>query len=538
MTTTTIRQPAGGLYGWLAAADHKRIALMSMAAGLVFFVVSGANALLVRLELARPGEQVLSHDTYNEAFTMHGAGMVYLFVTPVALALGVYMVPLQVGASQIMWPRLVLFGFWLYVIGGVIMQAAWLTEDGPGKAGWTAYVPLSDAINTPGTGMDMFLFGVVFATTGGLLFAAATLATILRLRAPGMTMLRLPVFCWTMLVTCLMVVMTFPVLIAAMVMLLADRHGAGIFDSASGPISFQNLFWFYGHPVVYVWFFPFLGVVAEVVAVFSGRRLWGYRTLTFALLAFTALSMSVWAHHMFTTGQSANKYFALTSTLLLVPAGIEYLGIGATMWRGSIRLTTPMLFALAFAIQFLIGGLTGIMLGSPALDYQLHDSYFVVAHFHYTAFGGALFGAFAAAYYWFPKMTGLVLRDGLGKIHFWLMVLGFNLTFFPQFIAGWAGMPRRVADYPATGLLEGANLASTIGGFVLTVAVLIFIANVILSLMDRVPTTADPWGGFTLEWATSSPPPVENFHGPLPPITSETPVLDRRIGPPVAEGGR
>ena len=282
-----------------------------------------------------------------------------------------------------------------------------------------------------------------------------------------------------------------------------------------------------------MWFFPFLGVVAEVVAVFSGRRLWGYRTLTFALLAFTALSMSVWAHHMFTTGQSANKYFALTSTLLLVPAGIEYLGLGATMWRGSIRLTTPMLFALAFAIQFLIGGLTGIMLGAPALDYQLHDSYFVVAHFHYTAFGGALFGAFAAAYYWFPKMTGLVLRDGLGKLHFWLMVLGFNLTFFPQFLAGWAGMPRRVADYPATGLLEGANMASTIGGFVLTVAVLIFIANVILSLMDRVPGRRPTRGAASRSSGRRrSPPPPLNFHGPLPPITSETPVLDRRIGPP------
>jgi cytochrome c oxidase subunit I len=535
VTTATVGQPAGGLYGWLAAADHKRIALMSMAAGLVFFVVSGANALLVRLELARPGEQVLSRDTFNEAFTMHGAGMVYLFVTPVALAVGVYMVPLQVGAAQIMWPRLVLFGFWLYVIGGVIMQAAWLTADGPGKAGWTAYIPLSDAVNTPGTGMDMFLLGVILATAGGLLFAGPTLATILRLRAPGMTMLRMPVFCWTMLVTCLMVVMTFPVLIAAMVMLLADRHGAGIFDGSSGPISFQNLFWFYGHPVVYVWFFPFLGVIAEVVAVFSGRRLWGYRTLTFALLAFTALSMSVWAHHMFTTGQSNNEYFALTSTLLLVPAGIEYLGIGATMWRGSIRLTTPMLFALAFAIQFLIGGLTGIMLGSPALDYQLHDSYFVVAHFHYTAFGGALFGAFAAAYYWFPKMTGLVLRDGLGKLHFWLMVIGFNLTFFPMFISGWDGMPRRVADYPGTNVLETANLLSTIGGFVLTVAIIIFIVNVVLSLRDRRPAEADPWGGFTLEWATSSPPPLENFRGPLPPVTSETPVLDRRIGPPAAE---
>ena len=532
MTTTTIPQPAGGLYGWLAATDHKRVALMTMAAGLLFFVVSGVNALLVRLELARPGDQVLSHDTYNEAFTMHGAGMVYLFVTPVALAIGVYMVPLQVGAAQILAPRLVLFGFWLFFLGGVIMQAAWLTSDGPGKAGWTAYIPLSDAVNTPGKGMDMFLLGVCAATAGALLFGISILGTILRLRAPGMTMLRIPVFCWTMLVTSLMVVMTFPVLITAMALLLADRHGAGIYDSSSGPIAFQNLFWFYGHPVVYVWFFPFLGVVAEVVAVFSGRRLWGYRTLTFALLAFTALSMSVWAHHMFTTGQSNNKYFALTSTLLLVPAGIEYLGIGATMWRGSIRLSTAMLFALAFAIQFLIGGLTGIMLGSPALDYQLHDSYFVVAHFHYTAFGGALFGAFAAAYYWFPKMTGYVLRDGLGKLHFWLMVVGFNLTFFPQFIAGWAGMPRRVSDYPATTLLETVNLLSTIGGFVLTVAVIIFLVNVVLSLRDRTVAEADPWGGFTLEWATSSPPPPDNFDQPLPRITSETPVLDRRIGPP------
>jgi cytochrome c oxidase subunit I len=534
VTTTALGQPAGGVYGWLAAADHKRIALMSMAAGLVFFVVSGANALLVRLELAQPGQQVLSRDTYNEAFTMHGAGMVYLFVTPVALAIGVYMVPLQVGAAQIMAPRLVLLGFWLYVIGGLIMQAAWLTDDGPGKAGWTAYVPLSDAVNTPGPGMDMFLLGVILATAGGLFFGFCTLGTILRLRAPGMTMLRLPVFSWTMLVTCLMVVMSFPVLIVAMALLLADRHGAGVFESADGPIAYQNLFWFYGHPVVYVWFFPFLGVVAEVIAVFSGRRLWGYRTLVFALLVFTALSMSVWAHHMFATGQSNNNYFAATSTLLLVPAGIEYLGLGATMWRGSIRLTTAMLFALAFAIQFLIGGLTGIMLGSPAINYQLHDSYFVVAHFHYTAFGGSLFGAFAAAYYWFPKMTGVVLRDGLGKIHFWLMVVGFNLTFFPQFIAGWAGMPRRVADYSRTNVLETTNLLSTIGGFILTVAIIVFITNIVLSLRDRRPAPADPWGGFTLEWATPSPPPPLNFHGPLPPIRSETPVLDQRIGPPVA----
>jgi cytochrome c oxidase subunit 1 len=535
VTTTTAPRPAGGLYGWLAAADHKRIGLMAMAAGLVFFVVSGANALLVRLELARPGEQILSRDTFNEAFTMHGAGMVYLFVTPVALALGVYMVPLQVGAAQIVAPRLTLCGFWIYVLGGVIMQASWLTADGPGKAGWTAYVPLSDAVNTPGTGMDLWILGVLCATSGGLIFGATTLATLLRRRAPGMTMLRMPVFCWTMLVTCLLVVMSFPILIVAEALLLAQRHGADIFGGDGGPIAYQNLFWFYGHPVVYVWFFPFLGVVAEVVAVFSGRRFWGYRTLTFALLAFAALSMSVWAHHMFTTGQSNNKYFALTSTLLLVPAGIEYLGVGATMWRGAIRLTTPMLFALAFAIQFLIGGLTGIMLGAPALDYQLHDSYFVVAHFHYTAFGGSLFGAFAAAYYWFPKLTGVMLRDRLGKLHFWLMVVGFNLTFFPMFISGWEGMPRRVADYPSTGVLEGTNMASTVGGFVLTVAILIFLANIAISLRQRVPAPSDPWGGYTLEWATTSPPPRLNFVGPLPRITSETPVLDQRIGPPVAE---
>jgi cytochrome c oxidase subunit 1 len=535
VTTTIAPRPAGGLYGWLAAADHKRIGLMAMAAGLVFFVVSGVNALLVRLELARPGEQFLSRDTFNEAFTMHGAGMVYLFVTPIALALGVYMVPLQLGAAQIIAPRLTLLGFWVYVLGGVIMQSSWLTADGPGKAGWTAYVPLADAVNTPGTGMDLWILGVLLATAGGLIFGATTLGTILRRRAPGMTMLRMPVFCWAMFVTCLMVVMTFPVLIVAESLLLAQRHGMDVFGGDGGPIAYQNLFWFYGHPVVYVWFFPFLGVVAEVVAVFSGRRFWGYRTLTFALLAFTALSMSVWAHHMFTTGQSNNKYFALTSTLLLVPAGIEYLGVGATMWRGSIRLTTPMLFALAFAIQFLIGGLTGIMLGAPALDYQLHDSYFVVAHFHYTAFGGALFGAFAAAYYWFPKMTGIMLRERLGKIHFALMVLGFNLTFFPMFISGWAGMPRRVADYPSIGVLEGANMASTVGGFVLTVAMLIFLWNLAVSVRERRVAPSDPWGGFTLEWATTSPPPRLNFVGALPRITSETPVLDQRIGPPVAE---
>jgi cytochrome c oxidase subunit I len=518
-----------GLLGWAAGTDHKRIALLTAGTALVFFLAGGVFALLIRLELAAPGMQILSEHEYNELFTAHGSDMVYLVVVPLALALGVYLVPLQVGAAEIAAPRLCLLGYWLYAFGGLSLFGTFLTARGAADAGWTAFYPLSDAINSPGTGMDFWIFGVILATAGMTLQGGCILATVLGQRAPGMTMLRLPVFSWSMLATCLMVLTAFPVLIVAMALLEADRVGASIFSSSGGPIAYQHLFWFYGHPVVYVMFFPFVGAAGEVIAVFARRRFFGYHALVLSLLTFSALSMTVWAHHMFATGQVQNEYFSLTSTLLLVPAGVEYFDLVGTMVGGSILLRTPMLFAVGFVLQFLIGGLSGIFVASPPLDYHVHDSFFIVAHFHYTLFAGSLFALFAAVYYWFPKVTGALLREGLGKLHFALLLVGSNLTFFPMFVLGYEGMPRRIADYRPEDGFQGLNIVSTVGAFTIAVGVAVFLANLVLSLRRREPAGDDPWGGHTLEWATSSPPPRFNFTS-LPPIRSYAPLLDLEEG--------
>ena len=520
------RRPVG-LLGRLTGTDHKQVALLTGATSLVFFLLSGVFALLMRTELAGPGMQVVSRDEYNQLFTMHGSGMIYLVMTPLALALGVYLVPLQVGAAEIAWPRLALLGAWLLLLGGLAMESGWLTQNGAGKATWIAIYPLSGSSSTPGPGMDLWIVGVILATLAAIAQAACVLATILRLRAPGVTMLRLPVFTWTSLVTVLMTLMSFPALIVAMALLLWQRRYGGIFDGPSGPGAYQHIFWFYGHPVVYVMFFPFVGAVAEVVAVFSGRRFFGYRPFVIALLTFAGLSMAVWGHHMFTTAQVPNEYYALTSTLLLIPAGVEYFDLLATMWRGTIRLATPMLFALGFVLQFLLGGLTGIFTASPTLDYHVHDSYFVVAHFHYTLFAGSLFGLLAGFHFWFPKVSGALLREGLGRLSFWLLVVGTNLTFLPMFWLGYDGMPRRVANYSSRDGWTGVNLLETVGSFTIAVGVLVVLVNLVVSLRRRVEAGDDPWGGHSLEWATSSPPPRWNFER-LPPVRSFAPLLDLR----------
>jgi cytochrome c oxidase subunit I len=523
----TVAGPRRGVVGWLASTDHKHTGAKMAVAAFCFFIASGVLALVMRSELAQPGMEVVSTDTYNQLFTMHGSGMIYLVLTPLALALGVYLVPLQIGAADIAAPRLTLFGLWTYVLGGLVMYGGFLTDQGPGRAGGFAYTPLSSGQATPGTGMDMWVIGVILSTLGCLIIAATILATVIGLRAPGMTMLRLPVFTWSMLATVLMVVIALPVLLVLMCLLLIDRHGGNIFDSGSADVTYQNLFWFYGHPVVYIMFFPFLGAVGDVVATFSRKRFFGYRPLIISLLAFAGGSMSVWAHHMFTTAQVTNQYFSLTSHLLMIPAGLEYLALIGTMVGGAIVFRTPMLFALGFMVLFLIGGLTGIMVASPPLDYQFNNSYFIVAHFHYTLFGGSLFGAFAAAYYWFPKVTGAMLREGLGRLHFALLFVGANLTFFPMFFLGGDGMPRRIANYPAAAGWTGLNELATAGALVIALSIAVFAANVVVSLRRRVPAGDDPWQAQTLEWWATSPPPRHNF-GSLPAIRSYAPLLDLR----------
>jgi cytochrome c oxidase subunit 1 len=515
-----------GLLGWIGTTDHKRIGLRLSVYAFVFFLVGGVLALFMRAELARPGLQVVSEHTYNELFTMHGSTMLYLVAVPLALALGVYFVPLQIGAADIAAPRLALLGETLILFSGFVTYSSLLTEEGGPQFGWTAFPPLSDASHSPGIGPDLWIVGVLLAGVGAIVLAISILVTILRLRAPGMTMLRLPVFTWTQLVTALLVLGSFPMVAIALALLFVDRHGWGVFSGPGGPVAYQHLFWFFGHPVVYVLFFPFLGIVGEVIAVFSSRRFFGYSAFVVALLVFTGLSMSVWAHHMFTTGQITNKYFSLTTTLLVVPAGIEYFDLIGTMWGGRLRLRTPMLFSIGFIVLFVIGGVTGVISASPPIDYHIHDSFFIVAHFHYTMFAGSMFGFFAGLYYWWPKMFGWLLDEPLGKVHFWLVFVGTNVTFFPMFIMGYEGMPRRVADYRDVSNLTSLNTLSTLGSALIALSTIVLLVNIAVSARRRLPAGNDPWGGQTLEWWTASPPPRHNFDS-LPEVRSYAPLYGR-----------
>ena len=523
---TPLRVP--GLLGAVTSTDHKRVGLNLGICSLAFFLLGGVFALLMRAQLAQPNEHFVSDDTYNALFTMHGSTMIYLFVTPMAIALALYLVPLQIGAVSVAAPRAALAGFWIWLCGGVIMQAGWFTATGPGRDGWSAYAPLSNGVNTPGVGQDLWVIAVILAAGGMLVMSACVVGSIARRRVTGMSLLRMPVFTWTALVSVLMVVGAFPVLIVTMALLYIDRHGGHIYTGFNGVIDYQDLFWFFGHPVVYVMFFPYLGAAAEAIAVSAHKRWFGYVAFVASMMMFAALSMSVWAHHMFVTGGVTNQYFAFTSTALVIPAGIEYFDMIATLIGGSIVLRTSMLFALTFFVQFLIGGLSGVFVASPVLDYQAYGSYFIVAHFHYTLFAGSIFGFFAGVYHWFPKLTGAMLRERLGKLQLVVMVIGTNLTFFPMFFLGQDGMPRRVSRYPTHPSWGTLNLIETIGAGIIALGVLTFLVNVWISLRVREPAGDDPWLGHTLEWATTSPPPAHNFSRPLPPIRSYAPLLDLR----------
>jgi cytochrome c oxidase subunit 1 len=520
------------------STDHKRIGLNLAAVSLFYFLLGGLFALLMRAQLANPDGTLLSPARYDELFTMHGSTMIFLFVTPMSLAMAIYLVPLQIGAPSISAPRATLAGFWLWVCGGLVMESGWFVNSGPGQDGWTSYTPLSSGTYTPGVGQDLWVLGVMLAALGTLLMACCVLATIARRRAPGMTVLRMPVFTWTALVSVLMVIGAFPIFVLAMVLLYIDRHGAHIFTGFAGAIDYEDLFWFFGHPVVYVMFFPYLGASAEAIAVGSHKRWFGYTAFVISMMAFSVLSMSVWGHHMFVTGGVTNPYFAFTSTLLLVPAGIEYFDLIGTLIGGRIVLRCSMLFGLAFFVQFLIGGLTGIFVASPVLDYNTYGSYFIVAHFHYTLFAGSVFGFFAGVYHWFPKVTGARLREGLGRVHLVLLIIGANMTFLPMFILGQDGMPRRVASYATHPGWATLNRIETAGSGVIALAVVTFLANVVVSLRHRVAAGDDPWMGHTLEWATTSPPPPFNFEAPLPAIRSYAPLLDLREEAEDAEDAR
>ncbi|NGN67331.1 cytochrome c oxidase subunit I [Streptomyces sp. A7024] len=517
------------LVDWLTTTDHKKIGHLYLATSFAFFLFAGILALIMRAELARPGLQLISNDEFNQAFTMHGTIMLLLFATPTFAGFANEIMPLQIGSPDVAFPRLNMLSYWLFLFGGLTVVGSYLVPGGPASFGWFAYAPLNSAVRSPGLGADMWIMGLALAGFGTILGAVNFLTTILGMRAPGMTMFRMPIFTWNTLFTSILVLMAFPVLAAALLALEADRRfGSVIFDAEyGGALLWQHLFWFFGHPEVYIIALPFFGIVSEIIPVFSRKPIFGYAMLVGATIAITGLSVVVWAHHMFVTGAVLLPFFALMSFLIAVPTGVKFFNWIGTMLKGSLSFETPMLWCTGFLVTFLFGGLTGVLLASPPLDFHVSDTYFVVAHFHYVVFGTVVFATFAGFYYWWPKFTGKLLDERLGKIHFWTLMVGFHATFLVQHWLGTEGMPRRYADYLAADGFTALNTVSSIGSFLLGLSTLPFLYNLWKTTKygEKVEVD-DPWGyGRSLEWATSCPPPRHNFVT-IPKIRSESPTFD------------
>jgi cytochrome c oxidase subunit I len=528
------------VWRWMTSTDHKVIGSLYFITSMAFFMFGGVLALAIRAELAFPGLQYLSYETYNQFFTMHGTIMLLLFATPLFAGFANAIMPLQIGAPDVAFPRLNMLAYWFYLFGGLITVSGFLTPGGAASFGWFAYAPLNSAVNSPGVGGDLWIMGLYMAGLGTILSAVNFITTIITMRAPGMTMFRMPIFTWNTLVTSFMVLVAFPILAAALLILEADRSlGAHVFDAANGgPILWQHLFWFFGHPEVYIIALPFFGIITEILPVFSRKPVFGYVGLVAATLAIASLSIAVWAHHMFATGAVYLPFFSFVSFLIAVPTGIKFFNWIGTMWGGNISMRTPLLWAVGFLTTFLFGGMTGVILAMPPLDFQVTDTYFVVAHFHYVVFGTVVFAMFAGYYFWWPKLTGRMLDETLGKIHFWMLFIGFHMTFLIQHWLGVDGMARRYPDYlPAEGFQAG-NAVSSIGAFLLGASMIPFLYNV-WRTWKSAPLVAsdDPWGyGASLEWATSCPPPRHNFTS-LPRIRSERPAFDLHH-PEAAPGAR
>ena len=525
-----VTTPRSDVLSWITTTDHKRIGVLYLTTSLMYFAVAGILALGIRTQLARPANDFISSQTFAELFTLHGTAMIFLFVAPFALGLANFLLPLQIGAPDMAFPRLNATSYWMFLFGGLTIFAGAATDEGAASNGWTAYAPLSEIKISTGLGQDLWIVGVFIVSVATILTAINFVTTVFIYRAPGMTMWRIPIFAWEMVATSLLIFMAFPALAADLLLLFVDRHlGGHAFDPAFGgsAVLWQHLFWFFGHPEVYVLILPYFGVISEIIPVFARKPIFGYTGLVLAAFAIAGLSMGVWAHHMFTSGAVDDPFFSFMSFLIAVPTGVKFFNWIGTLWRGSITFATPMLFSLGFLMNFLLGGITGVMIASPPIDFQAHQSYFIVAHMHYVLGGGSLFAIFAALFFWWPKMFGRKLREGLGTWCFWLLFIGFNVAFLPMHFMGLEGMPRRVYTYDAGGTLPLLNLIATSGSYLMAMGVLLFGWNVVVSAFDREPVDSDPWGANSLEWATSSPPPEHNFDT-LPPIRSERPVFDLR----------
>jgi cytochrome c oxidase subunit 1 len=528
-----VKKEATGVWSWITTIDHKRIGILYAVSSLAFFLLGGLEALIIRTQLIHPDNGLVGPETYNELFTMHGTTMIFLAVMPLSVAFFNYVMPLQIGARDVAFPRLNAFSYWTFLFGALLLNVSWLFGEAPNQ-GWYGYAPLTENAWNPTRAVDFWMLGLQVLGVSSVAGALNFTVTILNMRAPGVTLMRMPLFTWTTLITAILIFMAFPAITIGLFLLSMDRFvGTGFFEPAAGgdPLLWQHLFWVFGHPEVYIMIMPAFGIVSEVIPTFSRKPLFGYAVMVYATCAIAFLGFGVWAHHMFTTGlgPTANSVFGATTMLIAIPTGVKIFNWLGTMWLGQLRFTTAMLFSVGFVSQFVIGGLSGVMHAVVPVDTQQNDSYFIIAHFHYVLFGGSVFGLLSGIYYWFPKVTGRFMDEKLGKVNFWTTFIGFNLTFFPMHFVGIEGMPRRYYSYGEASGWWFWNVVETIGAYLLGASILLFIYNIAKGLHSKQQAGPNPWDGASLEWATPSPPPAYNW-AVIPTIEHRDPLWAEKYG--------